>query len=183
MNAGAVKKLFQRQRDAVADIAGAIEEVRLAIIVAQDQREQLRRLPVDRQRAEAAIDEGLAMMARKLDVRNIMAGLVRPTSGSPRLDLGHVPEALFAPWLATIAPDALRSFFLGQVDDVYADRDDPPEDQRPAMIARLDTQVLGLELTEEALVRQAEASGIPILRRGDADPRTVLAHNDALPGG
>ncbi len=176
-----LKAIFGKQQAATQGVIDAVEELRVAVIVAQDRRQQIERLPVDRARAEAAIDEGIAMMARKLDVRTIVAALTRPASGSPRLDLGHVPEALFAPWLATVAPDALRSFFLDQVDDVYSSRDDPPEAERPAMIEQLDAEILSLELAEEKLLRMSEASGIPILRRADAAPEAVLAADTALP--
>jgi hypothetical protein len=41
--------------------------------------------------------------------------------------------------------------------------------------------LLDLGLAEESMIRAAEAAGIEVLRRHDADPRCVLASAASLP--
>lgn len=178
-----IAKVFERQKAATRSVHEGIEEIRLQVIVLQDQRDQLRRLPVDRQRALAALDDGIAQMAARLDARNLMAGLTRPSGGRPHFDLTTIPDALTPVWLAVLCPDRLRQHFADLIDDVYESRDDLPEAARAAEHARLDAEILSVELMEEALVRSAERAGLPVLRRADLDPRAALAHDDALPGG
>lgn len=180
-----IKALFKRQRQAAADVIDAVEEIRIALIVAQDQRQQIERLPVDRSRALAALDAGIAAAAAKLDTRMLLSGLTRPAGGQPHFHFDRIPENLVGPWLATLCPDRLRQHFVDQINDFYderLDRDDPAEAARPALISKLDAEILALELAEEAFIRQAEKSGLPILRRADADPRAALAVGGAMPG-
>jgi len=53
--------------------------------------------------------------------------------------------------------------------------------KKRADLAALDADLLAAEMAEESLIRSAEASGIEITRRRDADPRAVLAADAALP--
>lgn len=50
-----------------------------------------------------------------------------------------------------------------------------PEAERAARLAQIDGEIFRGELAEEALIREAEASGLAITRRGSADVRAVLA--------
>lgn len=50
----------------------------------------------------------------------------------------------------------------------------PPAAERPELIKALDKQILDLERKEEALIREAEAAGIKLLRHPDANPAVVL---------
>lgn len=52
-----------------------------------------------------------------------------------------------------------------------------PLAERPAAAQRLRDEIARLETAEERLVREAEAAGEPIVRRGDARPEIVLAVN------
>ncbi len=177
-----IKSLFAKQRAATAGVVDAVEQVRLQIIVAQDQRQQIERLPVDRQRAIDALDQGIADAASMLDTRMLVAGLTRPSGGQPHFEFTRIPENLAGAWLATLVPDRLRDHFMDEIAAFYDDRDDLPEAERGAEIARLDAETLAAELVEEKLIRMSEAAGIPVLRRGDADPRAALAADASLPG-
>ncbi|QOG06546.1 hypothetical protein IGS74_18875 [Aureimonas sp. OT7] len=55
------------------------------------------------------------------------------------------------------------------------------DDERETSLIQLDRDLLDVEMAEESVIRAAEASGFPIVRRGNADPRAVLAHDKALP--
>lgn len=77
--------------------------------------------------------------------------------------------------------DAFRKAFVDDLDDYYEDKEWIEPEDRIKRTAELEAEVLYLELTEEAAIRDAEANGINILRRADADPRVVLAANSELP--
>lgn len=68
-----------------------------------------------------------------------------------------------------------------RVKEHYASLSVLSEDEREARSTALDRQLLDCELTEESIIRQAEAAALPVLRRSDADPRAVLAHDKVLP--
>lgn len=52
-----------------------------------------------------------------------------------------------------------------------------PLAERPAAVQRLRDEIARLETAEERLIREAEAAGEPVIRRGDARPEIVLAVN------
>lgn len=80
----------------------------------------------------------------------------------------------------TLGP-VIRDKLMDLVSSLYNDTEGLSEAERGEALSDLDREILDLELTEEAVIRTAEASGIPIMRRRDADPRAVLAHASALP--
>jgi len=49
-----------------------------------------------------------------------------------------------------------------------------PQDERAARLKEINQQLLALEMSEEAMIEEAEAAGIRIARRVDANPRVVL---------
>ena len=178
MSGFSISKMFARQRAATADVAKGVEQIRIAIVVAQDEAAGIAALPIDRARAIAAVDAGIASLADRFDDRMLVAALTRPHDGRPRLAL----ESMTVPFLAAIAPDMLRAALVERVDAFYEGRDDLPEAERARRIEQLEDRILELELAEESAIRAAERAGMAILRRADADPRAVLAADDCLPG-
>lgn len=64
--------------------------------------------------------------------------------------------------------------------------DFPPqlaEAERDKLIAELKRELRALERREEAEIETAEAHGLPVLRRADADPIAVLAVPDSVASG
>ena len=180
---GVIQKLFAKQRSATRDLLDGLEKIRVRNVVARDAIANVEALPVPRDVAEAALDRGIQQMAQRLLLSPHVDRLVRPINGRSSFDLGSIPDNLVGPWLAAVAPDALRAVFTEQLDAFYANRrEDLPVAQRPARIAALEREVDDLERVEEALVREMERAGLSVLRRADADPAAVLAHDDALPG-
>ena len=53
--------------------------------------------------------------------------------------------------------------------------DGPDSAERARMLAEADRVLFDAELAEERTVMALEAQGLPVMRRGDADPRAVLA--------
>lgn len=88
--------------------------------------------------------------------------LIRPQSGV--VDLGPVLSLVVGPErLAAV----LAVYLESRPDGITAT-------ERAAQIAEIEAQLLELERAEEALIEASEAAGLPIARRGDADPRAVL---------
>ncbi|KJS04337.1 MAG: hypothetical protein VR73_14745 [Gammaproteobacteria bacterium BRH_c0] len=53
-----------------------------------------------------------------------------------------------------------------------------PLDERPAVLAKLEAELLQLEIEEEALIVELDRMGFPIERREDARPEVVLEWQD-----
>ena len=56
-----------------------------------------------------------------------------------------------------------------------------PRKERAARLTEIDQQLLALEMSEEAMIEEAEAAGIRIARRVDADPRAILGSLRSAP--
>jgi hypothetical protein len=63
----------------------------------------------------------------------------------------------------------------------YGSQEGVSDAERAIQIQKLERTLLDLEMTEESLIRAGEESGLKIIRRVDADPRAVMAHDKALP--
>jgi len=68
-----------------------------------------------------------------------------------------------------------------EVEAFYASASGLSDEERKHQLRELDRKLLDAELAEESMIRSAENSGFAIIRRRDADPRAVLAHDKVLP--
>lgn len=88
----------------------------------------------------------------------------------------HLTEVLYT---------TLASFILegmeASIDAAYKTIEGINEDDRQAETDVLNRKILDAELSEESLIRAANRSGFKTLRRPDADPLAVMAHDSALP--
>ena len=77
--------------------------------------------------------------------------------------------------------NAFRDQLAAMLEPAYSNEAKPiSAEEREAALHRIDEDLLDLELAEEAAIRSAEAVGLHVQRRADADPRAVLAGDDAL---
>jgi hypothetical protein len=65
--------------------------------------------------------------------------------------------------------------------DLLADALCVTDDERQRQLAKIDKDLLDLELLEESIVRAGTRAGFKVRRRPDSDPRAVLAHDNDLP--
>lgn len=86
-------------------------------------------------------------------------------------------ESLLIAQMAARMSDTLKA----DIEKLYAERPGITEEERVMRVREIERKLLDAELTEESMIRAAEAGGFPVLRRGNADPRAVLAHDKALP--
>jgi len=148
-------------------------------------RDQIRRLNSDaRQVASAAVplDTAIARIDERIEKEKSTLSQLLPlpfhfcepnSSGPPHVDFERI--------LRFQQIDAAGDLLKSQVRDYLQGRSTMSPGERSAKLAKLNRERLDLELSEEAIIRQAEGLGFDIPRRADADVRAVLAHDKALP--
>jgi hypothetical protein len=90
---------------------------------------------------------------------------------------GRNANDLLIAQMAARMSDTLKA----DIEKLYAERPGITEEERVMHIREIERKILDAELTEESMIRAAEAGGFPVLRRRNADPRAVLAHDKVLP--
>jgi hypothetical protein len=158
--------------------------VREQIATAKRERAEVVSAPLPEAEALAKLDDELDRLAgQALEATTGVRGLVRDQPARLALfstDVGPAttPDALrtIARLLVFVGRAPLRAALAEAVRAEIAACGGPglPAAQRTQQLAALDDQVLELELSEEQLVEQLEASGAGVARRPDADPRAVL---------
>ena len=101
-------------------------------------------------------------------------------SSGPQRDYDAATKALLGLLLVGAMP-ALRKTIEGQLQDLTAGVECMTPETRRKKLAAAQKRLLGLELQEETAVRAFEGMGIAVQRRGDADPRALLAADESLP--
>jgi hypothetical protein len=166
-NMSVLVKSVQNAREEISSSIGAL---RHAIATMKDERERVLGTPVTLEAAEARVDEWV-------DGRVSHFIMVDGYSQLP----GN--------WSKPVLPDDFKQpprSYLPRESDLlqtlaYYLKDALAEAERKDRLAELDRNILDAEMSEESIIRDAEASGFSIPRRRDADPRAVLASHDALP--
>ena len=122
-------------------------------------------------RVRSAIDKA-AGTRRAVGLRPFMA-----PGETPGLDLAGEMERDATATLCWLWGDRLAELIEQDLRAVYArpEAASMPEGGRVAALARLDRDIAAAEIEEERLIRQAEAAGVTVDRREDADPAAVLA--------
>ena len=156
----------------------ALRDVRAAIAKGTEEisNVQSARLPLDEAlpRIPALVDQ----LAGRWRLNAADLAHAGPTSVDALFGEAVMGDAwVLAGFVATVARDALISLLERQLRKAYADVDAKtcvPADARAARIAELRAKRLALEQDEERLVLQAEAAGLQVDRRPDADPAAIF---------
>ncbi|MBZ9695504.1 hypothetical protein [Mesorhizobium sp. CO1-1-9] len=171
--------MVKATRNAAAEVTNGLESVRVQIIALKDKRSHLEVAPVPKAEALQRLDAFAAFVngraSRMISPRDFTT---REGYRMPALSVHSLSSGDLA--LGFVAA-LLREQLAAAIDREYAAGDGPTADAHRQMLAKLDVEILDLEMVEESLVRAAEAAGIEILRRGDADPRAVMAPDNSLP--
>lgn len=170
-----LKQAFAKQADAARSVQETVEAVRDQIIATGNDLAQLRATPEPQASAETALDREIAnhMAAAQAALSREVAGL-SGIARRPVMNLDPSPEEALSLQIA-LNPQGFRKLIAAELAEFYKGREAMPRDQRDARIKEIEAELLALETTEEGMIRQAEAAGIEILRRANADPRAVLA--------
>ena len=193
-----LKALISGSRAGATGVADGIAELRQRRIDLLDRRDDVSARPVPFEEAAAALRRDLEAMGAEALEGIALGGLMRPERAprfrpekpAPRLvNMGDGPPVVLPPGgpdplalLAAAVPDALAAAIEARLAAAYENAPEPiTAADKAAELARIDGELADLERAEEAAIRAAEAAGMSVLRRGDADPAAVLAPDSALP--
>lgn len=116
-----------------------------------------------------------------LQSRDVSEAFPSPDRFAKRHKYYTMPDVRISTAISALLAGQVAEEMKRRVKEHYASLRVPNEEEREVRSSALDRQLLDCELTEESIIRQAEAAGLPVLRRSDADPRAVLAHDKVLP--
>ena len=170
-------KLFKRQRDATSDVFGGIAELRARIAVLADERARIDELPVPLEEALASVDRWLDDLEARhsLPVGGFTTGL---PGSAPALTMGE--HSILPSLFISACRYQIREAIADRLADHYEGKDAASASEKDHRLAEIDAELLGLCKVEERLVREAERSGLPILRRETAPVEIVLAPDEDL---
>lgn len=164
-------------RSVFAAFSQGLEDIRSQIEDLKAERDTIERMPVD----EATAHRRAEMWVSSA-VTNAMKSAHSPLRFVADPSRWRLPSFdVLAETMIAYRGDALASAMKQEISEIYQSEKGLTDAERADRLADLDHSLLSAELSEEALIREAEASGIAVSRRADADPRAVLAHRDALP--
>lgn len=171
-----VASLLSSTRSAGEELRKGIQNLRDHIEHLQGLKEEVLKRPVAYSVAEKRLDDwvaGQVMFARETATKPEAFVSSRPGWAPPRFPFVDSMIVALAAQIKQSMQEGLR--------ELYEGLDWVDEADRQAEIAKLDQEILDAELAEESIIRTAEAAGFPVRRRAEADPRAVLATDEALP--
>jgi hypothetical protein len=145
----------------------AVEAIRARIAELQAERRAIGNTPVTPPEAEAAIATYIERMAARYRDNGLVATLAQ-RGRLDSLNAGHNPEAFACFFFA----DRIKSQLMHAAEARLADG--LAAGQRAQRLQEFDDALLAAEREEETFIQAAEADGLAITRRADADPRAVL---------
>jgi hypothetical protein len=137
-------------------------------------RDELKARAAERIRAAAAEFDGDLKLHQLAAPQGLRSALLTLTVPGNQVTVNEIDLAPVVGWL--LGTDKLIDLVHARVDALDY-RPGPPMGERPARLAELRTELRTLEEREEAMIVSAEAAGVPIPRRADADPAVVLCYN------
>lgn len=173
-----IKKAIVAANDTQKLLRSGITAIRTQIRELKEERSRISNIPVSIDVAKARVREFHESLIGNYSTKLTHADMfIQPPSrySRPRIAM-HLTEVLYT---------TLASFILegmeASIDAAYKTIEGINEDDRQAETDVLNRKILDAELSEESLIRAANRSGFKTLRRPDADPLAVMAHDSALP--
>jgi hypothetical protein len=174
---GDIGKLLAGQKKATAAISDGLAELRMRRLRLLDERDALASRPVPKDEALRALDRDLdELVDTAKDLANIRS-LTRSEQPAWTIPANGILIGL----LIGANRAAFRDQLAAMLEPAYASGAKPiASEERAATLRRIDDDLFDLEKAEEAAIRGAEAAGLSVLRRADADPRAVLLADEEL---
>jgi hypothetical protein len=166
--------LVNTTRAAGNELREAIETLRISIIDLKDERVQIENSIPSKEIAEARFLSWIDAMVAYKDTPRINVFTQGVHYRQPYADPMLEP-------LVVYLSSAVKREGITQINEFYSDKKGLSNEERDDRLATLDRQILDAELAEETIIRNAEAIGLPVARRADANPLAVLADASALP--
>lgn len=172
-----LKKLLAGSRKAASSVSEGLHELRLRRLRLLDERDELASRPVPKDEALRALDRDLdELVDTAKDLANIRS-LTRSEQPAWTIPANGILMGL----LIGANRAAFRDQLAAMLEPAYASGAKPiASEERAATLRRIDDDLFDLEKAEEAAIRGAEAAGLSVLRRADADPRAVLLADEEL---
>ena len=163
-----------------SDVLALVQLEREKITALQAERHEIAEAPVPRQEALANVRQFLAIRAKDFDRSLTLSSVINPNANPgqqnlilPMIDLGT--DSVLQGLLCRLIPKEIETMMMSAVDTHLSEHAAGlPSAERPARLAELDAKILKHGQREEKLIREAETSGLEIVRRADADPLVVL---------
>jgi hypothetical protein len=163
------------------DPAAAVSKIRAQNRAVRDERERVDRALHPREEVVAQLRRRILEKGAAWDVpTGVLLGndtmelpLALPVHRGHGEGLSR--EQQFESMIAAVMGDQLEAALVARLEPLYEGAGLVlGADERAARLAELDRKLWDLECDEEAAIRDAEARGLILPRRGDADPRAVL---------
>ncbi len=164
-------------REASQQLGRGVADIRSHIVALKVERKRIAALPVDQEEAFVRIDRLVEVVTET--ARQVYPNpfdMTRPDY-QPKYHFAQRPELLLLAQMGAEIAQRMKAEAL----EFYQTNPGLDAATRAERIRGVDRKILDAELAEESMIRSAEAAGFPILRRRDADPRAVLAHEKVLP--
>lgn len=165
------------------NLTAKVAAIRAEISDKRDQITHIKSAALPKAEMLERLDAWINASASAFDPAHALAGLWLP--GEP-IDLaasvrqvGPNTRADLSPALCWLAPDEIKARIRAELEP-RCDDSAPRSIDREDVQVELQAELHALEISEEALIREAEAAGEPVHRRSDADPAIVLAHDKDL---
>lgn len=174
----AISKLLKKQREATADIFGQLETLRDRITILVDERVTVENWPQPFDEAVTSLDAWLQSIGFGQTVN--IAGFTTGSFSDHPVISDRAAGLMAMGLLVAASRDRVRAVLVDELRAFYADRQSGTRAEKIARLREIDGELLVLEREEERIVREAEAAGIPVLRRENASPQIVLSYDDDL---
>lgn len=174
----AIKKFLRRHVEATNGLVNALDNLRDRIVVLADEQQAVEAWPVPYEEAVASLEKWID----SIDFRNFIP-VATFTSGSEREwpRLSDSAAGLMAMALLTAsARGKVRDTLAAELRIYYEGRASGTASDRARRLREIEGELAELERQEEKIIREAEAAGLPILRRENASPAVVLAADEDL---
>ena len=158
--------LVEKLKGLIGSTRTELDTIRHRIVELKVEARAIEAAPLPLEEAIADLDACLDHMAGHRQLNVSMHTYPSDRLAWPKLDV----EELFVtlrPTIRAVRLEAIQRELSSRLPGL-------PRDERAARLTEIDEQVLALEISEEAMIEAAEAAGIRIARRVDADPRAIL---------
>lgn len=171
-----IKDLRKTSRSATEAATAGLDQIRGRLVELEAEAAEIEAMPAPRDVILAAFDRDLARFTGEATRTFQIANLTRTPKPGLRL-----PSVEAAVWLLVAAnAEAFRSFVISLIDKDLDGADLPDLKERAARLEKIAEERDELVRAEEAVIREMEAAGLPVLRRADADPDALLLSDTAL---
>lgn len=165
------------EKATAARVRAQIEKVRTAIAETKAEAAEVKRAPVPREELRAAAEARVAMSAARWRpaTGSLARGQVGGSIALPDPLAGIMAEDALVGLVARLFGPQIVELLVAEEERALAGRPSGlPAAERPGKLEALAERLFALECDEERQIQEAEAAGIQIERRADADPAAVL---------